>query len=405
MSKLRYRLGLFFAGLLVAFWSGYAILSLPAVRWARLLTQQRQVSYYSRNWESAPDWLAHREAARLILDPAVVDNRRQVLGSRQSSSDPQEWLLVYLGYRLQGLGNEQIGQLPYGSLVIGGALAGEAEPLPELTTLAASLSARPQGTFRLGLLKGDEFRLCRESTPQLQELKLYSMLRHDLDWSEAERVKCLTDLRDRQTGHNALCLQAAIELRAHLLDTLKVDYPLGTRLALRVTPPGRTGSRLQLHLKLLCEDFFRSLGYAIDHARGKPLPVVLELRLSNFDQLGIQERRAETSTTRRAVRRYRYSKYGSGAYTDYENHSESKIVVDQKVRSASIPTLWLTFLGQELALPPYGEIDLSDLERIQRLYAAKTVEPQEWFYWDYNIRVRASAPWRYGLDDFRRLTY
>lgn len=397
------------AALLLLFWVGYGVLWLPPVRWARLLQQQRSLGYYSREWEAAEVWVHGPQAARLLLDRGVMDSRVRALQQREAYLETDEWLLIYLGYRLQGLNHQQISELPNGGLILAGALAGEASPPPWAAALAAPLSPHPHSTFGLGLLSAKDFRLVRQDSPQIQDLRLYCLLVHELDWPEAERVQLLSQRRAGLQGHNALCLQAALEMRSHLLKRLAPQYPPGSRLRLQVTPPRRVGGRLALHLKLLLADTFRSLGYRVELGNptreSLPLPLTLELRLSNFEQLGIQERRSETSTSRRAVTRFRYSKYGGSSSIDYQNQSETRIVVEEKIRAASVPTLWVRMLGQEFALPPFGELDSGDLERIQRLYAAPKVAPEEWFYWDYNFRVRASAPWRYGLEDFRRLTY
>jgi len=128
----------------------------------------------------------------------------------------------------------------------------------------------------------------------------------------------------------------------------------------------------------------------------------LSLELVSYDRLAVQVRSYQATTRRMA--HTSYIRYG-GARTRYETVPNTVVVRTETTRAAEVPRLCLEWKGRKFALSPFGEFDEGDLQRIQRLYKAKSVSSEEWFYWDYNIRVKASAPWRYGLDDFRRLTY
>ncbi|MBS2040317.1 hypothetical protein JST97_35345 [bacterium] len=391
--------------MLLLFWLGYGVFRLPPIQWELLLQEQRSIDYYSRSWKAPDIWICGPQAKRLLLDRGVVDNRLRALQEAGAYNDASEWLLIYLGYRLQGLSTQQISELPQGGLILVGALVGEAKPPRWAQDLAASLSPHPHGTFRLGLLSAKDLLLIREDSPQVEELKLQCMLFHDLAWTEAERIQLLSRRKARLEGHDALCLQAAIDMRAHLLERLALKYPPGSELQLQIIPPRRSGGRASHHFQLLMAQIFRSLGYRVDPENpspgGLPLRLDLDLRLSTFEQLHIQQARLETTTTRRAVTRAGVSKYGRTSSTHFENQSDTRTVLDEKVQAASVPTLWVKMLGEEFVLPPFGVLDSRDLERIERIYAASRVEPDEWWYWDYNLRWRASAPWRYGLEECR----
>ena len=397
MGPFRYRLGLFLAAGLLLFWSVYLFLHLPPVQNALLVREQRKLHLYSRKWQTAQEWLRHPQAQHWMSDRLIIEQRLRSLSSRPAYTELPEWLLVFVAFRRQGMSIAEVAALPNGSLLLAAALAAEADPPEWAKDWASPLQPRPRGSFRVGLVQERDFERIRDFSPQVADCLVYSLLRHDLSWNWERRLEVLALRSKALKGHDRVCLQTAMRVGEDLRQQLGADQPL----KLHFTHPARTGSRLRLHLELLTRDYLRSLGYRIDLSRGKPLEMGLSLQLSRYEDLIVESRHSQPVQER--IAHTSRGKYTQKTY--YTTVTRSKTVVESQVKSALVPSLWLHCLDQDFALPPFGEMDQRDLERIEHLYRQASVSPEEWFHWDYNIRVRASAPWRYGLEDFRHLTY
>lgn len=359
----------------------------------------------------SPDW-----GPRLLADPQVISSRLQALAQNdQHGGDNEaltkyrgEWALTFAGLRTQGKSNEEILTGPHGVEATLATLAAEADP-PQwwggAEWLQQASGAKPQGSFRLGLLGPKEVTALVERSEKLGEHQLpclvQCVLRHSDGFSLDQRTRVLKAWEAQQAhyfnANNSKSVTRTLEVRQKVCEFLGPPGPLALQM---VTPPGFSPEEQKV-CKAVAEDFLTSCGYQLQVGAGVELEMGIESVV--FEDVATDYFVSYTSTERR---QRQSGNLRVGKYSTVPIYTSENVEVEHKDRrsqqgEAAIPSLvWQIRKGNQgsrFSLPPYGDITQEQIRDIQENLHADQLEESKRRDFDFYLRNYAGATWRYGL--------
>ena len=394
---------------------GLAVWYLPPVQRAWQLHQQRTASYYGPNWLEPAEMLRPR-CAWLLRDSLVVDQRARDLCRRAYTNLyalSEEWALVLAARRLNGESLATILASPLGPTIVLGSIAAEADPplwWRNCSWLQEQSGARPQGSFRMGLVQASDldglFGRFDELDLKHKTCLVLALLRHDLTLPESQRSQLLqawSEAQPKDNDNHRLSLGHALEARQSMRQLLK-QWPNGSTLTLTAAYPPLTSPQQQRWLRLAFSDFLGSLSYQVRFVSGVAYPRVhFDFVVHDWAQVALDSYQSKT-TTERVKHTERIGKYGST--TRYEDRTRTDWTRNRQLQAAKIPGLRVSLqlnaaTSEDWVLPPFGEFAESSLERDLRLLQQDHISEADWFYWDYFVKVHATQNWRLGIEETR----
>ncbi|MBN9415781.1 hypothetical protein ABS71_04530 [bacterium SCN 62-11] len=358
-----------------------------------------------------PQW-----GLRLLADPQVTDSRLKALADFDEHSGDNEalikyrgeWALTYAGLRLQGRDNRSILEGAHGLEVTLATLAAEADPpawWAGAGWLQKASGAKPQGSFRLGLLKAADVQVLVDRCEGLGEHQLPCLvscvLRHEDGFTPEQRGRVL-QAWDRQQSHffngnNARSLKRILEVRTKVMEFLG---PPGD-LKLELVPPAAFSEQEKAVCRATAEDFLRSCGYRIRPGAEARLELGLESVV--FDEVATDY---FVTYTARESRQKRTGSIRTGKDGVVPLYTSEEVEVEHKDRrsqtsQAAVPSLVWQMEREDrtarFSLPPYGDITQEQLQEMNAWLQADQLEDGQRRSFDFYLRNYAGATWRYGL--------
>ena len=420
----RWRVALTIIGALVALglWSGYLATRVPAVQRSLILKEHRELRissdpvYMYGGWGWAERSQLHAEATGswLLRDPELVRHRLAELKGKRYYVYPGEWALLFAAMRKQGKSNTEI-QGSYEGLTLSVAtLAAESDPpnwWSRADWLGKAAGARPQGSFRLGLLGPEDVSRILGELSQCDQGQtaalVAAVLRNEDAFTPEQRDDILQRWLELQRADSSANKNSVPSLEQSLAarESLRLQLaPLeaSSELTVSVSTSDRLSAAQRHEISETLLDFLRSLGYR-PRLVERQARVFFQVDFTGVAFKDVAVEYSEQETTTRRVARQTYSRVG-GSRRTYHDETSTETRWLEKLEDSEVPSLVVKVRvensEQEIVLPPFGDFNESTRDRFLKLLAEPHFDSRTFFTWNWCLENYALTPWRFGLQPF-----
>lgn len=361
---------------------------------------------------------------KLLYQPKVIENKLTELKSNywrlgDVLDSRQEWLLCYLGLKLQGLSDEQILDKQQGKKIILGLLAAETHPpvwWSEASWLKEKLSPQPSSYLNLGIIKPEQAKnlvqkiLNSQDKLEKQEVfaLIYILSKYYGLVSQSDKSKLLitwakiTSEKADYSNYNYFAtlgnVLTAKDEFIDLADKVAVNGKLGVKLLF----PTDLSDKFKSYYKDVIFGFISLCGYT--PVVGDQLTINATLELEQFDVIPI----TEYIVTEKTVRKSYTTTVGKTRSTTYYDEKVKDVKSEYKDISEKALSLVLNISTNEestrLVAPPCGlSISKESVLESHKYFNLANLNSSDRFSVEFYLRNYLASPWQFGVIDWKHV--
>ncbi|MBN8724346.1 MAG: hypothetical protein J0M03_15530 [Acidobacteria bacterium] len=360
----------------------------------------------------------------LLYQPVVVENKlTELKGNYWRLGDVldsrQEWLLCYLGLKLQGLSDDQILDKEQGKKIILGLIAAEIHPpvwWSEASWLKEKITPKPSQYLNLGVISPEKAKslvqkiLNSQDKLEKQEafaliyiLSKYYGLASQSDKSNLliTWAKITSKQADYSNYNYFTTLGNALTARDEFID-LADKVAINGKLGVTLNFPNDLSSKFKEYYKDVIFGFISLCGYT--PVVGDQLTINATLELEQFDVIPI----TEYIVTEKTVRRSRTTTVGKTRSTTYYDEKVRDVKSEYKDISEKALALVLNINTNEesarLVAPPCGlSISKESVLESHKYFNLANLNNSDKFSVEFYLKNYLASPWQFGVIDWKHV--
>ncbi len=361
---------------------------------------------------------------KLLYQPKVIENKLTGLRSNywrigDVLDSRQEWLLCYLGLRLQGLSNDQILDKQQGKKIILGTLAAETHPpiwWSEASWLEEKLSPQPSDYLNLGIIRPEQAKnlvqkiLNSQDKLEKQEIfaLIYILSKYYGLASQSDKSKLLitwakitSEKADYSNYNYFATLGNALTARDEFID-LADKVAVNGKLGVKLLFPTDLSDKFKSYYKDVVFGFISLCGYT--PTPGDQLTINATLELEQFDVIPI----TEYIVTEKTIRRSRTTTVGKTRSTTYYDEKVKDVKSEYKDISEKALSLVLNISINEesarLVAPPCGlSISKESVLESHKYFNLANLNSSDKFSVEFYLKNYLASPWQFGVIDWKHV--